>query len=60
MFIIGVITIIYASISCLRTQDVKELIAYSSVSHAAVYLLAVFSNSVLGIEGGIVLGLAHA
>ena len=60
VFIIGVITIIYASISCLRTQDVKELIAYSSVSHAAVYLLAVFSNSVLGIEGGIVLGLAHA
>jgi len=30
------------------------------VSHAAVYLLAVFSNSVSGIEGGIVLGIAHA
>merc|ERR1711939_257623 len=27
----------------LRTIDVKELIAYSSVSHAAVYLLGVFS-----------------
>jgi len=35
------------------------LIAYSSVSHAAVYLLGVFSNSIQGIEGGITLGLAH-
>jgi NADH-ubiquinone oxidoreductase chain 4 len=43
----------------LRTIDVKELIAYSSVSHAAVYFLGVFSNSIQGIEGGIVLGLAH-
>jgi NADH-ubiquinone oxidoreductase chain 4 len=56
---ICVITIVYASLSTLRTLDVKELIAYSSVAHAAVYLLGVFSNTVQGIEGGIVLGLAH-
>ena len=59
IYLIGVITIIYASFSTLRTIDVKELIAYSSVSHAAVYLLGVFSNTIQGIEGGIVLGLAH-
>ena len=59
IYLIGVITIIYASLSTLRTIDVKELIAYSSVSHAAVYLLAVFSNNIQGIEGGISLGLAH-
>ena len=59
VYLIGVITIIYASISTLRTIDVKELIAYSSVSHAAVYLMGVFSNSIQGIEGGIALGLAH-
>lgn len=59
IYLIGVITIIYASISTLRTVDVKELIAYSSVSHAAVYLLSVFSNTIQGIEGGIILGLAH-
>jgi len=59
IYLIGVITIIYASISTLRTIDIKELIAYSSVSHAAVYLLGVFSNTVQGIEGGIILGLAH-
>ena len=59
VYLIGVITIIYASLSTLRTIDVKELIAYSSVSHAAVYLLGAFSNTIQGIEGGIALGLAH-
>ena len=59
VYIIGVITIIYASFSTLRTTDVKELIAYSSVSHAAVYLIGVFSNTIQGIEGSIILGLAH-
>lgn len=59
VFTIGVITIFYASISTIRTTDVKELIAYSSVCHAAVYLMAVFSNTIQGIEGAILLGLAH-
>src|SRR5437764_4122972 len=59
IFLIGVLTIIYASLSTLRTIDIKELIAYSSVSHAAVYLIGVFSNTLQGIEGGITLGLAH-
>jgi len=59
IYLIGVITVVYASFSTLRTIDVKELIAYSSVSHAAVYLMGVFSNTIQGIEGGIVLGLAH-
>jgi len=59
IYLIGVITIIYASFSTLRTIDVKELIAYSSVSHAAVYLIGVFSNTIQGIEGGIALGLGH-
>lgn len=59
IYLIGVITIIYSSLSTLRTIDVKELIAYSSVSHAAVYLLGAFSNNIQGIEGAINLGLAH-
>jgi NADH-ubiquinone oxidoreductase chain 4 len=59
IFLIGILTIIYASLSTLRTIDVKELIAYSSVSHAAVYLSGVLSNTLQGIQGGIILGLAH-
>lgn len=59
VYTIAVITIIYASISTIRTTDIKELIAYSSVCHAAVYLIGAFSNTVQGIEGSIILGLAH-
>jgi len=60
VFAFCVITIIYASISTLRTIDFKEIVAYSSVAHAAVYLIAAFSNSVVGIEGAILLGIGHA
>nr|YP_009262171.1 NADH dehydrogenase subunit 4 [Chrysoporthe cubensis]AMX22246.1 NADH dehydrogenase subunit 4 [Chrysoporthe cubensis] len=59
VFTFGVITIIYAALSTLRTTDIKEIIAYSSVGHAAVYMLGVFSNSIQGIEGAILLGLGH-
>jgi NADH-ubiquinone oxidoreductase chain 4 len=59
VYTICVITVVYASFSTLRTIDIKELIAYSSVSHAAVYVLGVFSNTIQGIEGGVILGLAH-
>ncbi|BDM77100.1 NADH-ubiquinone oxidoreductase chain 1 (mitochondrion) [Purpureocillium lilacinum] len=59
IYTIAVITIIYASFSTLRTTDVKELIAYSSVCHASVYLIGVFSNTIQGLEGSIILGLAH-
>jgi NADH-ubiquinone oxidoreductase chain 4 len=59
IFVIGVITIYYASISTIRTVDIKELIAYSSVCHASVYLISMLSNTIQGIEGSIILGLAH-
>jgi NADH-ubiquinone oxidoreductase chain 4 len=59
VYTICVITVIYASFSTLRTIDVKELIAYSSVSHAAVYVLGSFSNTLQGIEGSVILGLGH-
>lgn len=59
VFVICLVTIIYASLSTLRTIDIKEIIAYSSVAHAAVYVLGVFSNTIQGIEGAIILGLAH-
>jgi NADH-ubiquinone oxidoreductase chain 4 len=59
VYTISVITILYASISTIRTTDIKELIAYSSVCHASVYLIGVFSNTLQGLEGSIILGLAH-
>jgi NADH-ubiquinone oxidoreductase chain 4 len=59
VYLLSAITVIYASFSTLRTIDVKELIAYSSVAHASIYLMGAFSNTMQGIEGSIILGLAH-
>lgn len=59
IFTLSAITVIYAAFSTLRTTDIKEIIAYSSVGHAAVYLMGAFSNTLQGIEGSILLGLAH-
>jgi NADH-ubiquinone oxidoreductase chain 4 len=59
VYVIGAITVIYASFSTIRTTDIKELIAYSSVAHASIYLMGAFSNTIQGIEGSIALGIAH-
>lgn len=56
---IAVITIIYASFSTIIQQDTKRLIAYSSIAHMGVVVLGLFSNTIQGIEGGILLALAH-
>jgi NADH:ubiquinone oxidoreductase subunit 4 (subunit M) len=56
---IAVIAIIYASFSTIIQQDTKILIAYSSISHMGVVVLGLFSNTIIGIEGGILLALAH-
>jgi NADH-ubiquinone oxidoreductase chain 4 len=56
---IAVITLIYASLATLRQVDLKGIVALSSVAHMAVCVLGIFSNTVQGIEGAILLSLAH-
>lgn len=56
---LAIISLIYASLSTIRQIDTKAVIAYSSVAHMAVAILGIFSNSIQGIEGSILLGLAH-
>ncbi len=53
------LSIIYGSLTTLRQIDLKRIIAYSSVSHMGVVMLAIFSLSVVGIEGSIFLQIAH-
>jgi len=56
---VAIIAIIYASFSTIIQQDTKRLIAYSSIAHMGVVVLGLFSNNIQGIEGGILLALAH-
>nr|WRO39382.1 NADH dehydrogenase subunit 4 [Floccularia luteovirens] len=56
---IAIIAIIYASFSTIIQQDTKRLIAYSSIAHMGVVVLGLFSNNIQGIEGAILLAIAH-
>lgn len=56
---LAVITLIYSSLVTIRQIDTKALVAYSSVAHMAVCILGIFSNNLMGIEGAILLSLAH-
>lgn len=56
---IAIITLIYASLATIIQPDTKALIAYSSIAHMSIVLLGLFSNTIQGIEGSILLALAH-
>ena len=56
---IAIISLIYSSFSTIVQQDTKRLIAYSSIAHMAVVVLGLFSNTIQGIEGAILLSIAH-
>ena len=56
---LAVITLIYASLATIVQQDTKGLVAYSSIAHMSVVVLGLFSNTIQGIEGAILLALAH-
>ena len=56
---IAIITITYISLATIIQQDTKALIAYSSIAHMGVVILGLFSNTIQGIEGAILLALAH-
>ena len=56
---IAILTIVFASLATIVQQDSKSLIAYSSISHMGVVVLGLFSNSIQGIEGALLLSLAH-
>ena len=56
---IAIVTLIFASLATIIQQDTKTLIAYSSIAHMSVVILGLFSNTIQGIEGAILLALAH-
>lgn len=47
------------SVICLRHSDIKVLIAYSSVVHIALVIAGFLSSNRWGVEGGIIIIIAH-
>lgn len=59
IFIISVVAVIYASLVALMQEDLKKLIAYSSVAHMGFVTIGIFTLNVQGIQGGIFQMLSH-
>jgi NADH-quinone oxidoreductase subunit M len=55
----SVIAIIYTSLVALAQEDMKKLIAYSSVAHMGFVTMGIFSLTHQGVEGGIFQMLSH-
>nr|YP_009049152.1 NADH dehydrogenase subunit 4 [Tribolium audax]AIE43745.1 NADH dehydrogenase subunit 4 [Tribolium audax] len=49
----------YVSLICLRQSDMKSLIAYSSVSHMGLVLAGIMTINLWGLEGSLVMMIAH-
>ena len=56
---LAIIGIIYGAIVSYAQQDVKKLVAYSSVSHLGFVMLGIFSLTPIGIQGAILQMVNH-
>ncbi|MED5424117.1 MAG: NADH-quinone oxidoreductase subunit M, partial [Pseudomonadota bacterium] len=59
VFWLSVVAIIYTSLVALVQEDIKKLIAYSSVAHMGYVTLGIFTATTQGIEGGIFQMISH-
>jgi NADH-quinone oxidoreductase subunit M len=59
VFAMSVIAIIYTSLVALAQEDVKKLIAYSSVAHMGFVTMGIFTFNAQGIDGAIFQMLSH-
>jgi len=53
------ISVVYSSLTTIRQFDLKVLVAYSSIAHMASSLLGTFSDTLYGLVGSVIFGLAH-
>ncbi|MDQ2954017.1 MAG: NADH-quinone oxidoreductase subunit M, partial [Pseudomonadota bacterium] len=59
IFALSVIAIIYTSLVALMQEDVKKLIAYSSVAHMGFVTMGIFAVTAQGVGGGIFQMVSH-
>jgi NADH-quinone oxidoreductase subunit M len=59
MFALAVVAIIYTSLVALMQEDVKKLIAYSSVAHMGFVTMGIFAATTQGVAGGIFQMISH-
>jgi NADH-quinone oxidoreductase subunit M len=59
MFTLSVVAVIYTSLVALAQEDMKKLIAYSSIAHMGVVTIGIFTFNLQGISGALFQMLSH-
>jgi NADH-quinone oxidoreductase subunit M len=59
VFALSMVAVVYTSLVALVQQDMKKLIAYSSVAHMAFVTIGLFAFNRQGIEGALIVMLSH-
>ncbi|MDX5362512.1 MAG: NADH-quinone oxidoreductase subunit M [Alphaproteobacteria bacterium] len=59
VFALSVVAIVYTSLVAIVQQDMKKLIAYSSVAHMGYVTMGLFALNVQGLQGGIFQMISH-
>src|SRR5438045_7484029 len=59
IFALSVMAIIYTSLVALMQEDIKKLIAYSSVAHMGFVTMGIFAVTTQGVAGGIFQMISH-
>jgi NADH-quinone oxidoreductase subunit M len=59
VFVLSVVAIVYTSLVALMQEDMKKLIAYSSVAHMGFVTMGIFSLNKQGIDGAIFQMISH-
>jgi NADH-quinone oxidoreductase subunit M len=59
IMVLAVVSIIYGACLALVQDDIKKIIAYSSISHLGYVMLGLVSYNLLGIQGAIIQMVSH-
>ncbi|WP_309624001.1 NADH-quinone oxidoreductase subunit M [Novosphingobium sp.] len=59
VFALSMVAVVYTSLVALVQEDMKKLIAYSSVAHMAIVTAGMFAFNTQGLEGSIMVMLSH-
>lgn len=59
LFVLGVVAVLYGAFLCLAQDDLKALIAYSSISHMGMITIALATFTDLGWAGAAYMNVAH-
>jgi len=59
VYALSIVAIIYTSLVALVQEDMKKLIAYSSVAHMGFVTMGIFTVTAQGVQGGIFQMLSH-